>query len=970
MTEFLLLGTVELRGADGAVADLGPAKQRTVLAALLVDAGRWVAVETLIDRVWGQDLPAQVRPSLYAHIARIRRMLASTAAPLDAGTGGAAAGPQLRRAAGGYLLDVPSGQVDVHRFRRLVEQARAADLTDAERVVLLREALGLWRGEPLAGLTGAWVERTRHSWEQQRIEAVLAWADAEFRVSHHAGVIGALTGLVAEHPLVEPLTVALMRALHAAGRSPEALACYTALQKRLAEELGTDPGTEVQQIHQAILRGEPAPPAARGMLPPAETGAGRAIPAQLPLEARGFTGREEELARLDGILAAAAEQPAAVVVSAVSGTAGVGKTALAVHWAHRVAGRFPDGRLYVNLRGFDPSGTAVTPDQAVRGFLDALGVSAQQVPVDLQARVGLYRSLLAGRRVLVVLDNARDADQVRPLLPGSPGCLAVVTSRNRLAGLVAAEGAHPLALGLLSPAEARALLAHRLGEHRVAAEPDAVQEIITRCARLPLALAITTARAATHPGFPLSAVAEELRDSHGSLDAFTGGDLTTDVRAVFSWSYDALTPVQARLFALLGLDPGPDTGLFALASLAGLPRPAARAALRALENLHLVEQHEPGRWRMHDLVRLYAAERGCHDLPPDDRDAALRRLIGFYLHTACATRQLMQLHETPPGLGDPEPSCQPQRLTTQAEAVEWLASELPNVLAAQRLAADRGWRKFVWQLAWGLDHFQRGQGHVHDRVAMWQAALAALDHDDALDVHVTVRWQLGHAAAHAGLHDEATQHLKHALSLAEQAGDRGTQARIHVVLAQAYGQQDRPRPALEHATRALRLHQELDLPAARAVALNSVGWYSARLGDYDPARVHCEAALSLARRIRHDNLEADILDSLGYIAHHTGHHREAVDHYRLAVTRYRAFGADYWVADTLDRLGHAYRALGRPDQAHATWGEAAAMYRDQHRHALAERVERQFDDLGLAHGGLRRMDELPPDARPDPAADR
>ncbi|MFE0254673.1 BTAD domain-containing putative transcriptional regulator [Streptomyces sp. NPDC059010] len=953
--EFVVLGPVELHGADGAVVDPGPAKQRTVLAALLVDVGRWVAVETLVDRVWGEDLPAQVRPSLYAYVARIRRMLTATATPQE--------DAQLRRGPGGYRLDVPPDRVDLHRFQRLVERAREADpdRTDAERAAMLREALGLWRGEPLAGLAGAWVRRTREGWRQQRIEAVLDWAEVELRSGNPAGLIGELTTLVADHPLVEPLTVALMRALRDAGRGPEALACFAVLQKRLAEELGADPGAEARRVHQAILRGESGPPSARGApRTPAGAGAGtaRAVPAQLPLAARGFTGRTDELARLDGILAAAAERPTAVVVSAVSGTAGVGKTALAVHWAHRVADRFPGGRLYVDLRGFDPSGTAMTPDQAIRGFLDALGVPSAHVPVDLQARVGLYRSLLAGRRVLVLLDNARDADQVRPLLPGSAGSLAVVTSRSRLTGLVAAEGAHPVPLDVLSPAEARDLLAHRLGAQRVAAEPDAVTEIIARCGRLPLALAVATARAAAHPGFPLAAVAEELRDSHGGLDAFdafTVGDLSTDVRAVFSWSCEALTPVQARLFALLGLAPGADVGLFALASLAGLPGSETRAVLRALENLHLVEQHEPGRWRMHDLVHLYAADRGRQDLAPADRDAALRRLIGFYLHTACVTRRLMQVSVMPPGLDDPEPGCRPQPLNTQAEAVAWLAAELPNLLAVQQLAAQCRWPKLVWQLAWSLDHFQSLLGQVHDRVAMWRSALAALDQDDAVpdvrvravDVRVTVHRQLGHAAAHTGAHDEATEHLKHALSLAEQAGgDRATQARIHLALAQAYGQQDRPRTALDHATRALRLHEQLDLPAAQAAALNSVGWYSARLGDYDQARRHCQAALPLARRTHHEGIEADILDSLGYIAHHTGHHDEAVHHYRLAVARYRALGGDYWAADTLDRLGHAHHALGNRAEARTTWEEAAAMYRDQHRGPLAERVQSQLDDLG------------------------
>ncbi|WP_010356723.1 BTAD domain-containing putative transcriptional regulator [Streptomyces acidiscabies] len=1071
MTEFLLLGPVELRGPDGTAVELGPAKRRTVLAALLVDAGRWVSVETLVDRVWGEDMPARVRPSLYAHIARIRRSLADLPPAAD--------GPRLRRGPGGYLLDVPPGQVDVHGFRHLVQRARSADCPDAERVELLRRALDRWRGEPLAGLAGVWVEHTRESWAQERIEAVLEWSAAEYRTGRHAGVIGTLTALAAEHPLVEPLTVALMRALQGAGRSPEALTRYAVLQKRLAEELGTDPGTEARQIHQAILRGEALPPPAYGTAPPAYgpspsapgtppsapgtsppvygappptpgtsptapgapppghsvappaygpspqapgtppsvPGASPPVygtpssaprtsptapgapppghgavppaygpspqapgtppsapgtplpvygapppapgtsptapgtpppapitpppaPAQLPLEPRGFIGREKELARLDHILATASHRPASVVVSAVSGTAGIGKTALAVHWAHRVADRFPDGQLYVNLRGFDPSGVAVTPDQAVRDFLDALGGAAQHVPADPQAREGLYRSLLAGRRMLLVLDNARDADQVRPLLPGAPGCLAVITSRNRLTGLVAAEGAHPLPLDLLSPAEARALLGRRLGEERVAAEPDAAEEIIARCARLPLALAIVTARAAAHPGFPLRAVAEELRDS---LDAFTGGDLATDVRAVFSWSHDALTPVQARLFALLGLAPGPDIGLFALACLAGLTGPATRTALQALENLHLVEQPEPGRWRMHDLVRLYAADRGRQDLEPGDRDAALRRLTGFYLHTVCGTLRLMPLDDVPPDLGAPEPGCLPQPLATRAQALEWLTRELPNLLAAQRLATERGWRRTVWQFAWSLDQFYGLMGHVHDRVAMWRAALAALGPDDAPYVRMRVHRRLGHAVNHAGAHDEALRHLDHALDLADDPAD---QVRIHIALAQTYGRQNRLREALRHSYRALRNLREEDLPALKAAALNSAGWYEARAAHYAPARAHCESALPLARGAGHDSIEADILDSLGYIAHHTGRHEEAVAHYRLALARYRGSGSDHWVADTLERLGRTYAALGRTGEARGVWEEAAAMYGEQHRGEPAERVRRRLGELG------------------------
>ncbi|GAQ50449.1 regulatory protein AfsR [Streptomyces acidiscabies] len=928
MADFLLLGTVELRRADGTAVDLGPAKQRTVLAALLVDAGRWVPVGTLIDRVWGQDPPAQVRPSLYAYIARIRRLLAGTDS--DAA--------RLRRGTGGYLLDVPLDRVDVHRFRHLAEQARRADRADAERIVLLCEALGLWRGEPLAGLPGEWAQRVRHSWRQHRIEAVVARTDAELALGQYAEVIGAMTGLLAEHPLVEPFAVALMRALHAAGRSPEALAVYAGLRKRLAEELGADPGAEAQQVHQAILRGEPAQPATRAAGRPTQ-----ALPAQLPLEARGFTGRAEELARLDDILAADPERPVTVVISAIAGAGGVGKTWLALHWAHRHTGHFPDGQLFVDLLGFNPSMPPMEPAKALRGFLEALGVAPGAVPSTPHGQTTLYRSLLADKRMLVVLDNAGSPDQVVPLLPGNPDCAVLITSRRKLTEPVVRHGARPLGLDALSPDDARRVLDTRLGAERTAAEPDAVDELLAHCGGYPLALGVIVGRAACTPRLPLARLAAELRESTTRLDALDDDMPAASLPQVLSWSYNALAPEQARLFALLGLAPGPDIGLSVLTSLADLPGPAARTALRGLENLHLVEEYAPDRWRMNDLVRLYAADRGRQDLPPGDQDTALRRLAEFYLHTTCATRPVMEVHETPHGLGDPVPGCRPQRPTTQAEAVQWLARELPNLLAAQSLAADRGWRHLVWQFVWSLDHFHSLLGHVRDRMAMCTAALAALDHDDPLDVHVMVHRQLGHAAAHVGAHDEATKHLMHALSLAERSGDHATQARIHISLAQAYGQQDHLPGALDHATRALRLHQQVDQPVTKATALNSVGWYSARLGRFDQAREHCEAALELSRRIRHDSLEADVLDSLGYIAHHTGRHLEAVHHYQLAAARYRALGGDYWAADTLDRLGHAHHALGRPDRARTTWEEAAGMYRHQHRLAPAERVQRQLD---------------------------
>jgi DNA-binding SARP family transcriptional activator/tetratricopeptide (TPR) repeat protein len=959
MTDFLLLGTVEVCGADGAVVDLGPARQRTVLAALLVDAGRWVAVETLVDRVWGEDVPAQVRPSLYAYVSRIRRMLAGSAAPVDAGAGGSAAGPQLRRGPGGYRLDVPSGRVDVHRFWRLVEQARAADCTDAERVVVLREALGLWRGEPLAGLAGAWVERTRRSWQQQRIEAVLAWADAEFRVGHHAGVIGALTALVAEHPLVEPLTVALMRALQAAGRGSEALTCYADLQKRLAEELGTDPGAEVQQVHQAILRGESAPPAAR-RTPSAETGPGRAVPAQLPLEGRGFTGRVEELARLDGILSASAERPAPVVISAVSGTAGVGKTALAVHWAHRVADRFPDGQLYVNLRGFAPSGAAVTPDQAVRAFLDALGMPAQCVPVDLEARVGLYRSLLAGRRVLVVLDNARDADQVRPLLPGSPGCLAMVTSRNQLAGLVAAEGANPLALDLLSPAEARDLLAHRLGAQRVADEPDAVQEIITRCARLPLALAITTARAATHAGFPLSAVAEELRDSHGSLDAFAGGDLTTDARAVFSWSYHALSAPAARLFRLVGLHSGPGISAPAAAALAGLPLRDTRSLLTELTRAHLLTEHTPGRYTLHDLLRVYATERVRAHEPPQAQDQAIERLLTWYLHTAEATYPFLAPRRRRVPLNPLGASCDPLAFRTYDQALAWCESERSNLVAAVHQAVAAGRPGIAWRLPGALWGFFYLRGHLHDWLDTARTGLNAAR--KARD-RTGEAWSLSDVAcALTQMHryEEALDHFRRAIGLSRELGDTYGRFQALSNMGYVYRRIGRPDRAVEYHRRALAIYRITGETWDRAgTILANLGDAYEQLGRFDEAIDCLEQALTVMRTNGDRWGEGIALDLLGTVHHRLRSHDDAVDYYLQALDIHAEVGNRWGQAHTLGNLGDVRLAASAPDEARTSWEQALTIF-EGFDHPDAEEIRSR----------LHRLDELPPDAQPDPAVGR
>ena len=565
--QFRVLGPVEVVTAGAGPVELSAAKPRTVLAVLVCARNSAVSTDRLIDAVWGADPPRTAAQNLRSYVHQLRRALGEPG--------------RIVWRPGGYVLLTSPGEVDADRFAVLAGQGTAALAAgDAgQTAALLRQALGLWRGPAYAGLDDIGLLRDEVARLTECRHAVLETRiDADLALGRHGELVAELGVLVAADPLRERWRAQLMRALHRSGRQADALAVYRETRRLLADELGLEPGSELRALEQAILRGQPdpssTPPPASPPTPPAPAPV-PVVPALLPSDMRGFTGRAAHLHQLDAIAAAAGQHPTAVIISAVSGMAGVGKTALAVHWAHRIRDRFGDGQLYVNLRGFDPGGQPMTPAEAVRGFLDALAVAPERIPADVDAQAGLYRSLLAGKRMLIVLDNARDAAQVRPLLPGAPGCLVLVTSRTQLSSLVATEGAHPLVLDVLTAREARQLLAGRLGGDRITAELQAIDDIIASCARLPLALAIVAARAACHPHFPLPALAGELRDTRARLDALAGEDPTTDVRTVFSWSYDQLSSHAARLFRLLGLHPGPDTTAPAAASPAGRADPRA-----------------------------------------------------------------------------------------------------------------------------------------------------------------------------------------------------------------------------------------------------------------------------------------------------------------------------------------------------------------------------------------------------------
>jgi DNA-binding SARP family transcriptional activator len=604
-----LLGPVDVLADDGP-REVRGLRRKAVLAALALHGGEVVSAGRLAEVVWGEDAPPTVVNTLQTHVSYLRTVLGSKNA--------------IRACRPGYLLDLGGDSSDVQVAERLLREGTSS-ADPAQAVRHLRTALALWHGQSLADVTGvAWLEEQAVRLDLLCLQVRRALAEARLAAGEHADLVPELEEMVAESPLDERVYGQLMLALYRCGRQADALAVFGRLRAVLAEQLGIDPSPVIRHLQTAILRQDealtvPARPLTALAAPLAP------VPAQLPPAVPGFAGRAAELASLDAVLARAERErgagSAAVVISAVSGTAGVGKTALAVQWAHRVAARFPDGQLYVNLRGFGPGGQPVEPAEAVRGFLAGMGVAQDQVPDGAPAQTALYRSLLAGKRVLVVLDNARDAGQVRPLLPGSPGCLAIVTSRSDLAGLVAAEGAYPVSLDLLPPAEAGELLAHRLGEARVASEPAAVSEIIERCARLPLALAIAAARAASRPGFPLAAIAAGLRRATATLDPFGGTDPATDVRAVFSWSCRLLSADAARLFALLGLHPGPDISVPAAASLAAVPPGRAEALLAELAGRR---PHQAGRCAP-ERRRLRCRPPGLGAGPADTRGDRSRR---------------------------------------------------------------------------------------------------------------------------------------------------------------------------------------------------------------------------------------------------------------------------------------------------------------------------------------------------------
>ncbi|MFB9904407.1 ATP-binding protein [Allokutzneria oryzae] len=636
-------------------------------------------------------------------------------------------------------------------------------------------------------------------------------------------------------------------------------------------------------------------------------GAGLPTPRQLPAAPHGFTGRAQELALLTS---ASSEAP--VVISALGGT---GKTALALHWSHQHAGRFPDGQLYVNLRGFGPNANPMSSAEAQRGFLAALGVDDGSVPASDSDRSALYRSATAGRRMLLVLDNAADTDQVVPLLPGGTTCAVLVTSRRPLTGLVALHGAVSAQLDVLSDDEARVLLARRIGEPRVAAEPGAVAELIEHCAGLPLALVVIAARACVRPSLPLARIAEELCEQTARLDALDTDEANMGLRSVLSWSYQALSHDAIVLAGLLSLAPGADISAAAVESLSPVP---PRRLIAELEAGSLLSRSAGDRYRMHDLVRLYAAERAEEDIPAEERTIALRRLIDFYLHTALLGETSLLPYARPIDLAPPAPGCRPLALD---DALAWFDAEHHCLLAAQRFAAHHGWHSEVWQLAWVLKtvHFRRNR--MDSQRETWQRALdAARELGDPALVSRSSRI-LGDACARLHL-PEAFDHLHTALAIVEDGDDLNEVAHTHRSLTVAWAETGDHERALDHATKALRLYGASGNAAREAEAMNAVGYHTAQLGRYDEALPFCESALEKCRSSANKVAEASTLEDLGLIAHRTNRFADALDFYGQAADAWFRLGYHHHSAKALRDLGTLHRDLGDHAAARTAWTRA------------------------------------------------
>ncbi|MGC4813679.1 BTAD domain-containing putative transcriptional regulator [Micromonospora sp. DT228] len=833
--EFKVFGGLGCR-RDGSDVDLGPVRQRIILAKLLAAGGDAVSLDTIIDGVWDEHPPASAANQIHRHVGHIRRIFEPDLDVRE--TGG-----YLLPAGTGYRLVLATEDSDLAMYRELVRRAREAlaggDVVAGVRAYLT--ALELGRSPAFTDLpTGALSSPEFVAIERERVAVAIAASEAAIAHGMAGTVLTPLLSVAVGAPLDEALQACLMRAYVAAGHRAEGVRVFERTRQRLAEELGVDPGPELREAYRELLasgwtpQDEPRPPE-------------EPRPAQLPPPVAGFVRRNDVAAVLDDHLSDAFGD-ATIVITVLGGMGGIGKTALAVHWAHQIADDFPDGQLFLNLRGLDPDGRVMSSEEALATLLASLGEPAVASPLEnVDAQAARYRSRLSGRRVLMLLDNARDSDQVRPLLPASRGCLVIVTSRNRMTSLVTREGARYLHVDRLTGAESRQLLINRLGTRRATTDPDSLDKVITLCAGLPLALAIVAARLALNPALPLSAVVDDVSAPSARLDAFSSADSSDDVRSVFSWSYHALQPATARVFRALAVHPGPGISLESVASIAGVGRARARDLLRELVTANLLDESQSGRYVLHDLLRAYAGELLHED---QERGEYERRLITHYLHSARAA--YARHHRQPVGTLDEPPSdVTPESFDSVPQAAAWYARERSALWAAIDLALAHGLRRDA--VAMVLAASAPGSNSIPARRT--PTVLAILDMVNVLGEPLMEAELLRAVGAVFAPLPQADEYLRRALAIFEGAGELAGQAdvlRNLAALSLSRGDHD---AANAYGERSVDLARRTGRQELLAVSLLTLA--SARLGSdrFEAGTQVADEGLAIAVAKRLDHLK-------------------------------------------------------------------------------------------------------------------
>lgn len=882
---FALLGPVRMWRA-GIEIPAGSPQQRALVAMLLLHEGRVAGIDDLAAALWDDELPRGAFGTLRTYVSRLRRLLDGTSAVIET-------------VGGGYALRTTQDSVDVARFEALLhrgrELGRTADL--AGTAAVLGEALALWQGEGLDGVPGAYAANQRVRLQEERLAAMSLRLAALLDTGR--SVVPELATLVEAHPYHEELRALLMRALYRDGRQAEAIDVYHAGARLLDDELGLDPGAALREMHQRILVSDPVlavtRPHAQTDIPPGTDAAAdtrRAAvprPAQLPADQRAFVGRHRELAWLDSLRDAQVAPTSAVI----SGMGGVGKSTLAVHWAHRSTETFPDGQLYVDLRGFDHTQAPVDPHDALIMLLESLGISGEQVPDSLDARAALYRSALADRRILVLLDNARNADQVRHLLPGAHGSLALITSRDRPAAL-RVKGTESLLLDVLPDDDAAALLTHRAGAERATADPAAVARIVRATGGLPLALAVVGARVGDASDVPLATIAGELRTARGVLDSLGDPDPTVDVRAVLSWSCTGLAPVTLRALCQLAMLPEAPFDASAARSATGS---RDLVAVDELVRASLLARTGWGRYALHDLVRAYAGELAAQH--PAARRAAIERAMDHYLGSANQATMLLEPRRLPLDLPDPADGAEIVQHADATAAFAWFAEHRGALRAAVDAAVAEGLDGVAWQLAWCLAAYLHRSGYWSDAVALWQVGLTAAERCGSV---------VGRARAHQG--------LGVALGLQRGLGTAG--------LYRPTDARDAEQGALTHLTEAVRLYLSVGMRTAAAWALVSLGSYADPVAESDAVTDALERALDLSDE---PLLQAVVLNNLA--VHHVslGDGPRAVSAAHEVLALFAALDDDVAVAHATDTLGMAQIADGDPSGAVTSFRQAAQAFR-------------------------------------------